>query len=85
MEGQYLSRHVEKELRDFLKCGVLAHGFVRMRCNECGRSMVVGFSCKGRGFCPSCTGRRMADTSLRLVRNTRQLILQSKMSERETG
>ncbi len=29
--------------------------------------MVVGFSCKGRGFCPSCTGRRMADTSARLV------------------
>jgi hypothetical protein len=27
----------------------------------------VGFSCKGRGFCPSCTGRRMADTSARLV------------------
>ena len=56
--------------RDFLKCGVLAHGFVRMRCNDCGRSMVVGFSCKGRGFCPSCTGRRMADTSARLVDDT---------------
>jgi hypothetical protein len=70
VEGQYLPRHVEKELRDFLKCGVLAHEFVRMRCNECGRSMVVGFSCKGRGFCPSCTGRRMADTSARLVDDT---------------
>jgi hypothetical protein len=34
MEGQYLHRHVEKELRDFLKCGVLSHGFVRMRCND---------------------------------------------------
>ena len=53
MEGQYLPMHVEKELRDFLKCGVLAHGFVRMRCNDCGKSLVVGFSCKGRGFCPS--------------------------------
>jgi len=62
-----LPRYVENELRDFVKCGVLAHGFVRVRCNDCGKSMAVGFSCKGRGFCPSCTGRRMADTSARLV------------------
>jgi Putative transposase/Transposase zinc-binding domain len=62
-----LPRHVEQELRDYLECGVLACGFVRIRCNDCGRSMAVAFSCKGRGFCPSCTGRRMADTSARLV------------------
>ncbi|MBN1669736.1 MAG: transposase zinc-binding domain-containing protein [Kiritimatiellae bacterium] len=24
-------------------------------------------SCKGRGFCPSCGGRRMADTAAHLV------------------
>jgi hypothetical protein len=23
----------------------------------------VAFSCKGRGFCPSCGGRRMSDTA----------------------
>jgi len=62
-----LPRYVVNELRDFVKCGVLAHGFVRVRCKDCGKSMAVGFSCKGRGFCPSCTGRRMADTSARLV------------------
>jgi len=28
-----------------------------------GHSRVVGFSCKRRGFCPSCLGRRMADTA----------------------
>ena len=28
---------------------------------------VVAFSCKGRGFCPSCGGRRMADTAAHLV------------------
>jgi hypothetical protein len=27
----------------------------------------VGLSCKGRGFCPSCTTRRMHDTAARLV------------------
>ena len=62
-----LPSHVEQELRDYLGCGVLGYGFVRVRCNDCGKSMAVGYSCKGRGFCPSCTGRRMADTSARLV------------------
>lgn len=45
-------RFVERELRGFLRCGVLAHGFVRVRCDECGLDRVVAFSCKGRGFCP---------------------------------
>jgi hypothetical protein len=62
-----LPDHVVKELREYIACGVLAHGFVRIRCEKCGKSMAVGYSCKGRGFCPSCTGRRMADTSARLV------------------
>lgn len=62
-----LPSHVIKELREYLACGVLAHGFVRIWCEKCGKSMAVGYSCKGRGFCPSCTGRRMADTSARLV------------------
>jgi len=56
-------RFVERELRGFLGCGILAHGFVRVHCDECGLDRVVAFSCKGRGFCPSCGGRRMADTA----------------------
>ncbi len=32
-----------------------------------GRDRIVAFSCKGRGFCPSCLGRRMADTAAHLV------------------
>jgi hypothetical protein len=60
-------RFVERELRGFLRCGILAHGFVRVRCGECGLDRVVAFSCKGRGFCPSCGGRRMADTAAHLV------------------
>ena len=40
---------------------------MRIRCEKCNKSMAVGHSCKGRGFCPSCTGRRMADTAARLV------------------
>lgn len=60
-------RFVERELRAFLHCGILAHGFVRVHCDDCGLDRVVAFSCKGRGFCPSCGGRRMADTAAHLV------------------
>lgn len=66
-ESFNLPKHVIKELREYMTCGVLAHGFVRIMCPNCNESMAVGYSCKGRGFCPSCTGRRMADTSARLV------------------
>jgi hypothetical protein len=60
-------RFVARELRAFLRCGILAHGFVRVHCDGCGLDRVVAFSCKGRGFCPSCGGRRMADTAAHLV------------------
>ncbi len=62
-----LPLHVEKEMRAYLDCGILAYGFVRARCEDCGGSRAVAFSCKKRGFCPSCCGRRMADTAARLV------------------
>ena len=28
---------------------------------------VVAFSCRGRGFCPSCGGRRMSELAAHLV------------------
>ncbi len=62
-----LPRFVEREFRGFLECGILAHGFLRVHCDACGRDRIVAFSCKGRGFCPSCLGRRMADTAAHLV------------------
>ena len=62
-----LPLHVEKEMRAYLECGILAYGFVRARCEDCGAGRAVAFSCKKRGFCPSCSGRRMADTAARLV------------------
>jgi hypothetical protein len=34
-------RFVERELRAFLRCGILAHGFVRVHCDECGLDRVV--------------------------------------------
>jgi len=51
----------------YLKCGILAHGFARVRCQTCHDEIVVAFSCKRRGICSSCTARRMADTAAHLV------------------
>ncbi len=66
-EGGRLPTFVEQEFRDFLTCGVLAHGFARLRCGDCACERLVPFSCKGRGFCPSCGGRRMTESAARLV------------------
>jgi hypothetical protein len=60
-------RFVERELRSFLECGIFANGFLRVHCDACRLDRVVPFSCKRRGFCPSCGGRRMADTAAHLV------------------
>ncbi|MGH7822585.1 MAG: transposase zinc-binding domain-containing protein, partial [Candidatus Binatia bacterium] len=65
--GEGLPVFVERELREFLSCGVMARGFARFRCDGCGHEILVAFSCKGRGFCPSCCGRRMADLAAHLV------------------
>jgi hypothetical protein len=66
-DGQRLPKFVEQEFRDFLTCGVLEHGFARLRCGNCAFERLLPFSCKGRGFCPSCGGRRMTEGAARLV------------------
>jgi hypothetical protein len=66
-EGVGLPAFVAKEFRDFLGCGVLARGFARVRCGDCAFERLVPFSCKGRGFCPSCGGRRMTAQAAHLV------------------
>ncbi len=58
---------VARALRLYLDCGIIAKGFLRVRCTECGAESLVAFSCKDRSFCPSCTSRRAADTAARLV------------------
>jgi hypothetical protein len=66
-KGRPVPDFVERELREYLRCGVLSHGFVRVRCGACGKGRLVPFSCKGRGVCSSCGGRRMAETAAHLV------------------
>ncbi len=54
-------RPVVREVADkFLECGVLDHGFARVRCGACTHEYLLAFSCKARYFCPSCHAKRMA-------------------------
>ena len=62
-----IPRHAREELLAYLDCGLLCRGFARLKCRECSETRLVAFSCKGRGFCPSCMGRRMSATAANLV------------------
>jgi hypothetical protein len=57
----YLPRFVWRELEAIIDCGDVHKGFVRVVCGSCKHERVVGFSCKGRGVCSSCVGRKMAE------------------------
>lgn len=65
--GSELPGYVQREFEDYLKCGRLEHGFLRVRCESCHAEHLVAFSCKRRGFCPSCGARRMAESAVLLV------------------
>ena len=65
--GASLPDFVKDEFDAFLECGILAHGFLRLRCAQCAHEKLVAFSCKRRGFCPSCGARRMAQSAAHLV------------------
>lgn len=65
--GYPLPDFVIKEFDEYLKCGILAHGFLRAQCESCMEETLIAFSCKRRGFCPSCGARRMSETAAHLV------------------
>src|SRR3990167_1773522 len=50
-QGRRLPAYVRQEFEDFLRCGRLEHGFLRVRCEDCKHERLVAFSCKRRGFC----------------------------------
>ena len=65
--GRPLPVYVEQELRAYLDCGIHANGFGRARCRDCGRELLVAFSCQKLSVCPSCNARRMCGTAAHLV------------------
>ena len=66
--GEYdlrYSRHYGKwrsvitpTVEKYLDCGMLKNGFARIRCPSCKNEYLLAFSCKRRGFCPSCCAKR---------------------------
>jgi ribosomal protein S27E len=59
--------YVRREFEDYLRCGRLEPGFLRVRCESCHAEHLVAFSCKRGGFCPSCGARRMTGCAALLV------------------
>jgi hypothetical protein len=45
----YVQR-VQREFYDYLQCGILAHGLLRLGCDACHKELLLAFSCKRRGF-----------------------------------
>jgi len=66
-DAKGLLAYVQHEFYDYLPCGILAHGFLQLGCDTCQHEVLLAFSCKRRGFCPSCADRRMAQTAAHLV------------------
>ena len=52
---------VGEVVRRYLACGILRHGFARVKCRECKGEFLVAFSCKARHVCPSCHQRRVLE------------------------
>ena len=71
-QGKELPDYVQREFEDCLQCGRLEHGFLRGRCESCHAEHRGAFSCKRRGFCPSCGARRMAESAALLVDGSTQ-------------
>ena len=50
VKGRILPGYVQREFEDYLKCGRLEHGFLRVQCENCHEERLVAFSCKRRGI-----------------------------------
>ena len=67
--GVNLPASVERAMERFLGCGVLAHGFLRIRCDDCKKERLLALSCKVRGLCPSCGAKSMTRQTAHIVDN----------------
>lgn len=58
-QGDYgvLRSEVLQVYDEYLNCGLLEHGAARVYCDSCQHSLLVAFSCKKRGVCPSCSDK----------------------------
>jgi len=52
---------VKEVVERYLDCGNPRCGFARIRYPDCGEERFVMFSCRTRGFCPSCHAKRLEE------------------------
>lgn len=58
-EYGYFRPVVKEVVGKYLDCGNPKCSFARIKCGECGAEDLLTFSCKTRGFCPSCHAKRL--------------------------
>jgi len=58
---------IDDTIEEYLRCGILDHGFARVKCRKCGKEKFVAFSCKKRYFCPSCDKKRSLMFGMKLA------------------
>ena len=66
-----LRDEVLKTFDEYLNCGILAHGAARVYCDGCKHSLLIAFSCKRRGVCPSCGAKRAVKLGTNYSRTAR--------------
>ncbi|MGC9091605.1 MAG: IS91 family transposase [Fervidicoccaceae archaeon] len=52
---------IKEVVERYLDCGNPRCGFARIRCPDCGEERLLMFSCRTRGFCPSCHSKRLEE------------------------
>ena len=63
-EARYQERYgyqrpvVTESFPKYLDCGIYERGCARAKCPNCNHSIIIAFSCKQRGLCPSCGAKR---------------------------
>lgn len=67
-DGFEYPKFIRETFEKYLKCGLLEYGFVRCYCRTCQSNFLIAHSCKARGFCPSCYGRRQQEEAIFLDR-----------------
>ena len=57
----FLRPIIKEVVERYLDCGNPRCGFARIRCPDCGEERLLMFSCRTRGFCPSCHAKRLEE------------------------
>jgi ribosomal protein S27E len=53
--------NIREVVERYLDCGNPRCGFARIRCPDCHTEHLLMFSCRTRGFCPSCHAKRLEE------------------------